>query len=805
MIEQSTPTQNCPSPSRWKAFCVGSLSEHELEQLVAHLDQCSDCRGQLQGINDLSDPLLMELKNEPSGENFTHEPECHQAIQQFEVFPTFGTSGPLLDIKKAEQLIGSLERYRLLRHLGSGSMGHVFLVQDQLLDRPVALKLARSLPSAPAELKRQFFHEAQLAASLSHPNLCPVLDVGESGGVPYLTMTFLNGEPLSALLKTRPWNEISAATVVSKVARGLAEVHRSGMIHRDLKLSNIILLPQGEPVITDFGLARLVTTDPEQNEVGAIVGTPAYLAPELVASPPAPASPLSDIYSLGVVLYQLLTGELPVQGSVRTILKQLTLPQYSPPAELLPEINVHLGVICRKAMAPHPSDRFPTAVALAEALEQFVARSSSNSEWGNLSFSKSKWTAAMLIPVLVMACILWSTLHKEPDWGSIHLQLDGELEDISIFLDGQLMEVKHIKESVKLVPGAHTVAMTSEEFEPIEKQIVVRAGEQVAVPLIRIPLKPLVIAKADQLLEGHEEGVAQISICTETKQLLSAGNDHTIRLWDLTLGTQLANLTGHGAGATDVAFLPGNTTGISSGRDKSVRIWELPTQQEIACLEHHTDQVKAILILPDAKHVATAGWDRVIRIWNLQTQTQAMAWEEHLEGITCLALSPDGLILASGSYDRTVRLWKVATGELMRVLVGHPSWLRSLCFSHNGQFLIATSRHPEVFVWSVVDGLLTNRFTHHSNWVNASCTLPNSTLVLTGSRDCTIRLWDYRNGREKAVFQGHADAVTDLALMEDIGQFASCSMDRTIRIWSIPETIQPHSEIPLGNINAHNR
>ncbi len=203
------------------------------------------------------------------------------------------------------ELAGQFGRYRIDRLLGRGGMGSVYLAHDTQLDRPVALKVPHFTPEDGPEILERFYREARAAATLAHPNICPVYDVGEVGGVPYLTMAYVEGKPLAAFLKDgKPVLAAQAAAVVRKLALALQEAHARGVLHRDLKPANVMINARKEPVIMDFGLARRVNKEEVRlTRKGAVLGTPAYMSPEQVGGDPDAVGPRSDVYSLGVILY----------------------------------------------------------------------------------------------------------------------------------------------------------------------------------------------------------------------------------------------------------------------------------------------------------------------------------------------------------------------------------------------------------------------------------------------------------------------------------------------------------------------
>jgi serine/threonine protein kinase len=265
-------------------------------------------------------------------------------------------------------------RYRLERLLGKGGMGAVYLAHDTQLDRPVALKVPGFAPDD-AGLRERFFREARAAATLNHPNLCPVYDVGEHAGVPYLTMAFIDGKPLSDYVRPdKPLAPQQVAALVRLLARALQEAHDHGVVHRDLKPANVMIGRKNQPVIMDFGLARRAAAQDERlTRSGALMGTPAYMPPEQVNGDLAAMGPGCDIYALGVILYELLTGRRPFDGPVGVLMARIVTEPPPPPTQFRPDLDRALEAICLKALAKNPGDRYPTMRAFAAALDEWLA------------------------------------------------------------------------------------------------------------------------------------------------------------------------------------------------------------------------------------------------------------------------------------------------------------------------------------------------------------------------------------------------------------------------------------------------
>ncbi|MCI0457620.1 MAG: protein kinase, partial [Gemmataceae bacterium] len=398
------PGPGCPDNDTLHCFLTGRLSETEAEPVEHHLEGCPSCLDRLGKLSAHerrlgetcaggSEPGAVEgpetvmaliqrlcrapTSPGPSTANLSPNPLPWQGRGQGEGLP-----GDLPAVGRREPPSGpaQLGRYHVRRLLGAGGMGTVYLADDPDLGRPVAVKVPQFAgpPEVQAAARQRFLREARAAAAVRHSHVRPIYDVGEQDGTPYVVMAFIEGCSLAERLKGegRFADPRAAVALAVQLAEGLAAVHDCGLIHRDLKPANVLLGAAGDVFLSDFGLARR-HDDESLTASGALVGTLAYMAPEQAddSGGLGPVTGRTDLYSLSVLLYELLTGRLPfaAQSSI-SLLYQIVHGTPSPPREFRPDLDPALEAIVLKAMARQPQERYADARELAKALRNWPTR-----------------------------------------------------------------------------------------------------------------------------------------------------------------------------------------------------------------------------------------------------------------------------------------------------------------------------------------------------------------------------------------------------------------------------------------------
>lgn len=339
---------------------------------------------------------------EPPGARTDEQPPT-QSLGQ----PTVSDSGQAARSASAVRA-PAIPGYRIGAELGRGGMGVVFSAEQLDLGRAVALKMILGDAYASDEIRSRFRREAQAVARLQHPNIVQIFEVGDYEGRPYFSLEYVAGGSLARRLGGQPQPPVEAAQLAQTIARAMAYAHEHGIVHRDLKPANVLVSAGGEPKITDFGLAKILDHDLGQTQSGAIIGTPSYMAPEQAEGRSREIGPLADVYALGAILYEMLTGQPPFHGKtpIETIQQVLTR-EVVPPSRLQPRVPRPLEIICLKALAKEPARRYPGAGELADDLgrwlrgEPILARRESVAAWLSRRVRRNRLSYG-----LALACLL---------------------------------------------------------------------------------------------------------------------------------------------------------------------------------------------------------------------------------------------------------------------------------------------------------------------------------------------------------------------------------------------------------------
>jgi WD40 repeat protein/serine/threonine protein kinase len=696
-----------------------------------------------------------------------------------------------------------LGRFALRRELGKGGCGIVYLAFDPLLCREVALKIPRPEVLAKPELRSRFLREGRIAAGFDHRNLVRVYEAGEVGPWCFLVSAYCEGGTLANWLKRQPGGVSieSAAEVVAVLAEAVNYIHQRGVLHRDIKPSNVLLGTRDEgrgargergwrhvsnmsgdsgtlqtcrhgslalaahsspivPLLTDFGLAKLAESQQETKSQD-LLGTPLYMAPEQAEGRHADVGPATDVYALGVLLYEMLTGRAPFRGETNIdTLRQIASEEPLEPRRLRPDVPADLQTVCLKCLRKEPHQRYHTAGELADDLRRFLAgepiRARPLSPWQRgRAWVKRRPAAAGLIAVSALAI---SGLLGGGLWHAVEMALKNtELERINAELvdtaerESQQRGLAEAREEllrrklyVSHFKHAYQARQKGEVGQAVEELdgLRSRAGQEDLRGFEWYYLKAL-CHPVHAIWRGHQGGVDSVAVSADGLTIATGSGDRTVRIWDVPTGQCTSVLRGHRHFVSFVGLsLDGRTLASVSCEDGEIRIWDVATGKERTqfavgfepdCAVFTPDGEQLIVggrgfrfwdthmgqpateflgqpakslsmaITPDGRTVITGNDDKTVRLWDVASRRERLVLPGHRHFVWRTAVSPDGRTLASGSWDKTVKLWDVATGELKATLEGHKYELSSVAFSPDGRIL-ASAAFPGQPLQSVAVG-----------------------------------------------------------------------------------------------------
>jgi tRNA A-37 threonylcarbamoyl transferase component Bud32 len=369
--------------------------------------------------------------------------------------------------------------YELLEELGRGGMGVVYKARQTALKRLVALKMILHADHAGPEERRRFRAEAEAVARLQHPNIVTVHETGEHGGAPFFSLEYCPGGSLSKRLAGAPQPPRAAAKLVETLARAVHAAHQAGVVHRDLKPANVLLAADGAPKVADFGLAKSLDRDAGQTRSGAVLGTPSYMAPEQAAGRARDVGPAADVYALGAILYEMLTGRPPFRGaSAAETLEMVRRQPPVPPRRLGLKVPRDLETVCLKCLEKEPRQRYASAAELADDLRRFLNTEPIRARRVGATGRAWRWCRRHRLPaaLLVLAASALVVYLVYLQTRSAYLDVRATPADAEVTLDGTPLSLTAGRALVTRSPGRHLLRVTAEGYEGQEQPVVLVRG-----------------------------------------------------------------------------------------------------------------------------------------------------------------------------------------------------------------------------------------------------------------------------------------------------------------------------------------
>ncbi|MEQ8189724.1 MAG: protein kinase, partial [Candidatus Eremiobacterota bacterium] len=660
-----------------------------------------------------------------------------------------------------------LDLYEVKEILGEGAFGRVYRVYHRGWNRYLAVKTLHSHLVSDEEHKKSFIKECQGWVNLGlHPNIVSCYYVRDLGGLPRIFLEYIDGGTLASVKKDKGLKEILDYSI--QCLDGLIFAHNKGLIHRDIKPLNCLLTSGGDLKITDFGIASGLAGFDSREKTGIEnpAGTPAYMPPEQWSR--GTSGPWSDIYSFGVMLYEMCCLKRPFDEGNEPVYvlkaRHLTMePEH--PRNINKNIPENLSAFILKCLAKKPEERYKNcedARAELAGIYEFITGKPydrKKAQEGRLMADGLNNRAVSMIDLgkkQEAENILNEALKIEPSHGQslynrgILMWRSGRITDVEL--------IKQMEEAGNSNFGDHIIHLisliqmergNSSQAVTLLKKVLPAAGEADRKEIEKDLHKALEQgenATQVKLIKGHT-WVNSVCISSDEKTGLSGSQDGTLNLWNLSDGTCIKTIKGHTNFVTSVSMSSDGTKGLSGSRDRTVRLWDLKSGNCIRTFQGHKGPVNSVNISSDGTLAISGGTDKIIYIWDIKSGNLIKELDGHSDSIESVCISPDGTYVLSGSKDRTVRLWDPASGKTVRTMEGHINCVNTVCISYDGNFALSGSGSE------------------------------------TGTKDNTIRLWDLKNGQCINIFRGHGNFITSLSMSRDGRFILSGSEDRTVRIW----------------------
>ncbi len=684
--------------------------------------------------------------------------------------------------------------YRIVSEIGQGGMGAVYLAEraDDAYEKRVAIKMVWP-GGIRSEINRRFNIERRVLAALEHPNIARLLDGGVTeDGWSYVVMEYVDGVPITEYCDRQKLSIAERLKLFQSVCEAVQYAHQNLIVHRDLKPSNILVTHAGEVKLLDFGIAKILDpTDDAAGQSPTLLNflTPEYASPEHIAGQRITTA--SDVYSLGVLLYELLTGARPFNPTSRSpqeLIRLIETHEPARPSQVSAQLDAatrkqlrgDLDNIILKALQKEPLRRYQSARQFSEDIARHLNGEPVIAREATLFYRTGKYLkrrkASFLILILAVATLLGITSRE------IHQRRRAE-------------EQSRIQRRTLYAADMQKAQQDWQDGLPSRMQKTLSNwlpsfGEE---DLRGFEWRYLWhLANSESLKIDLPEVMRALALSPDGKMIAAALTSGTTRLYHSEDGRELAAFKGPGEIIRGIAFSPDGKLLATSSAKGITRLWNLATRQEILSVSGHGNEIVfAVAFSPDSKIFATAGKDGVAKLWSVENGKELRVFKENAAGLRTIAFSQSGQTIFTGSDDTRILCWDVNTGRLKQVLKGLEVDVMHLAVTTDEKYLLACGSDPEVKMWELATGKIIRAFSGHSDHVWKMALSPDGKILASGSVDRSFRLWEIASGRELAKIMGHDKEVAFIAFTPD-GLGLVTGDGSQLKLWDIKSLLQPN-------------